>query len=174
MAIINPMVNMLRRLMPIPGLMPENLRRRIVNPVIYAMKRAGHPLDAIKETVDSFMGPTRWLQYGRDISKLTSMADKVDMLFNWNRDKVFTQKAVVETYLKGNENYMISGSAILHDSDTGDTWSSPVSFYDDTLRTPEEYRDQFEKRFVSGKEYKSISVIGFDINAVLHDVRRPR
>lgn len=175
MAVLLPVINALRRIMPIPQLMPEWLRRAATNPIIYAAKKMGSSLVDIKETVDSFLGPTRWLQYGRDISKMVNIASREDMLFGWEKNRAFTQKAIVETYLKGNRNYLVTGRAMLYDSGTKEIWYKNISMYSDTNRTPEEYEELFKNRFLAdGVSGENVSLIGIDFTAVLHDARRPR
>ena len=160
--------------MPVPALMPEWLRRAATNPIIYAAKRAGHTVSDIKETVDSFMGKTRWLQYGRDISKMVSIASKENALLNFSPTKPFTQNVITETFLKGNRNYMIVGNALIHDTETGDTFYSPFSMYTDYNKSIEDHEQMFRDRFLQESKYKNTHLISLEVSAVLHDARRPR
>ena len=171
MSIINPVLFALRRVMPMVKVLPEWLRRDATNPIIYAARKAGHSLFDIKETVDSFMGKTRWLQYNRDISKMVNIANSETALFGWDRNRKFTQKVTVDTWLKGNNEYLATGNAILHDAATGETWYKPMSMYSEVKMTPEEYEDAFRMRFLETEEYKTISLVGIDFTSVQHNVR---
>lgn len=173
MAIINPMFRMLHRLMPVPQLMPEWLRRSVVNPVIYSMRKAGHPLADIKETVNAVVGPLKWLQYGRDLSRVTGMAEKLEMLQGWDVDRVFTKASMVETILKSNRSYLLSGVATIYDSETRSLTTKHISFYDDVRRTPAEYEEYFKDLYLSDRKYSHLTLIGIDFTSVLHDTRRP-
>jgi len=85
------------------------------------------------------------------------------------RDAIVPRSAMTETDLRRLRNYRVWGDAEYYNPLTGRTDKQLISFYDDELRTEEDWEDEFRQQKEEA-EYKSgIEFVSFNMRYVEHN-----
>ncbi|NVM22324.1 MAG: hypothetical protein HWN68_11160 [Desulfobacterales bacterium] len=86
-----------------------------------------------------------------------------------DRDVIPSSWYMQETDLRRIRRYRVHGNITYRNPLTGEEWTKPMSLYDDTLKTLNEWEEDYKDDVKERMEFYEIEVVGIDFRAIQHN-----
>ena len=155
--------------MVLPAILTAAMRRSIFRAAIPSFLRQALSVRAMGRQARAWGVSYRWTDMLSDVREYEGRFVKESSVRRVARDQIIPRSAMTETDLRRLRNYRVWGDAEYYNPLTGRTDKQLISFYDDELRTEEDWEDEFRQQKEEA-EYKSgIEFVSFNMRYVEHN-----
>lgn len=103
-----------------------------------------------------------------DIREFSGLMKQEAAVINTASDTLVSKFNMVETDLRRARRYRGFAHVTYENNLTGEQVTQPVSFYDDELRTSDDWMEEFERNRIESEYKTDQTIVGFELSSVEH------